>query len=269
MGAKTKIEWADATWGPIRGCSRVSAGCVHCYAETMAARFSGPGQPYDGLIRDRKWSGVVRLIPERLEDPIRWQKPRRIFVNSMSDLFHEELTDATIDRVFDVMERAPRHTFQVLTKRPHRSLSYTARRYVRGPAHVWIGTSIEDQKACGERLESIRDTAAGVRFVSAEPLLGPIDFGFRGGGESVGWVIVGGESGPGARRCDIRWIDKIVHQCENARIPVFVKQLGANVTIDGRPVKLKHPKGGDGDEWPEIGEGEEFGWFVRKFPVSR
>ena len=160
MGAKTKIEWADATWGPIRGCSRVSAGCVHCYAETMAARFSGPGQPYDGLIRDRKWSGVVRLIPERLEDPIRWQKPRRIFVNSMSDLFHEELTDATIDRVFDVMERAPRHTFQVLTKRPHRSLSYTARRYVRGPAHVWIGTSIEDQKACGERLESIRDTRA-------------------------------------------------------------------------------------------------------------
>lgn len=200
MGAKTEIAWTDATWNPLRGCSRVSEGCRNCYAETVAARFSGPGQPYEGLATRSpgRWTGEVRLVEEHLTDPLRWKKPRRIFVNSMSDLFHERVPDEWIDRIFAVMALAPRHTFQVLTKRPERMLAYL--RSDSGPRivaamlaidtppgvyehpprwplpNVWLGVSVEDQKTADERVPLLLHAPAAIRFVSYEPALGPVDF---------------------------------------------------------------------------------------------
>jgi len=222
MSAKSTIEWTDATWNPVRGCSRVSEGCRNCYAERVAARFAGPGQPYEGLVRrpstangqtEPRWNGEVRFVPGRLADPLRWKKPRRVFVNSMSDLFHERLSDQEIAAVFAVMAAADHHTFQVLTKRPERmrqwfgwletsadigrwhgaraALSYAAQ--VIGSAHgvkvpappaiygvlwplpnVWLGVSVEDQTTADERIPLLLDTPAAVRFVSYEPALGPV-----------------------------------------------------------------------------------------------
>jgi len=206
MADGTGISWTDATWNPVRGCSRVSEGCRNCYAERVAARFSGPGQPYEDLAdRERKgskWTGVVRLIPAHLADPLRWRRPRRIFVNSMSDLFHESLTNEEIAAVFGVMAAAPQHTFQVLTKRARRMREWfewigTAnldwlrtyaqraldptftKRYVdRGTTwplpNVWIGVSVENQEAADERIPDLVRTPAAVRFLSCEPLLGPV-----------------------------------------------------------------------------------------------
>lgn len=199
----TKIEWTDETWNPIRGCSRVSEGCRHCYAERVAGRFSGPGQPYEGLIaRGGQWNGQVRLVPEKLEEPLRWRKPRMIFVNSMSDLFHENVPDSFIDKVFAIMVESTWHTFQVLTKRPVRMLEYltTHRRretideaacdlalelpmpgedygwHGEWPApNIWLGVSVEDQATADERIPLLLQTPAAVRWVSAEPLLGPVD----------------------------------------------------------------------------------------------
>lgn len=193
---KTKIEWTDATWNPIRGCSRVSEGCRHCYAETMAARFSGPGMPYEGLAQmtpsGPRWTGEVRLVPEHLEDPLRWKRPRRIFVNSMSDLFHESLTFDQIDRVLDVMVEAGHHTYQILTKRAARAFEYWNRPETERRARetwercdggkfpgwplrqIWMGVSCEDQKTADERIPLLLQTPAAVRFVSCEPLIAPI-----------------------------------------------------------------------------------------------
>ena len=204
----TKIQWCDATWNPLRGCSRVSEGCRHCYAERVAARFSGPGLPYEGLTRDGRWTGEVRFVETHLLDPLRWKRPRRIFVNSMSDLFHERVPDEWIDRIFAVMALAPRHTFQILTKRPERMREYLSttrgpgntpsriiraaqatqkpeRAMLRGEyAHdvgwplrnVWIGVSVEDQATAEARVPLLLQTPAAVRFVSYEPALGPVDF---------------------------------------------------------------------------------------------
>lgn len=205
------ISWTDQTWSPIRGCSRVSQACVHCYAERVAARFSGPGQPYEGLARmtpaGPRWTGKVQLVEEHLLDPLRWKRPRRIFVNSMSDLFHEALNDEQIDVVFAVMAMAPEHTFQVLTKRPERMLAYLSgiktvgRRFLINSAiervfeskqlatgksfprfceqwplpNVWLGVSVEDQATADVRIPLLLQTPAAVRWVSAEPLLGPVD----------------------------------------------------------------------------------------------
>lgn len=217
MSDKTGIEWTDATWNPLRGCSRVSEGCRHCYAETVAARFSGPGQPYDGLATrsPARWTGKVALVEKHLADPLRWTRPRRIFVNSMSDLFHEAVPDEWIDQIFAVMALAPQHTFQVLTKRPERMRNYcealvTGKRKI-GDAirtvtldgfaarlkvaaafgvrpgsggeppyapfpNVWLGVSVEDQATADARIPLLLQTPAAVRFVSYEPALGPIDF---------------------------------------------------------------------------------------------
>lgn len=209
MGDATSIEWTDATWNPVRGCSRVSPGCEHCYAEGVAARFSGPGLPYEGLARRSsrglpQWTGEVRLVPEHLADPLRWTRPRRVFVNSMSDLFHEKLADEVIDSVFAVMLLSPRHTFQVLTKRADRMRRYFERlgayalilraadriraehpelaqvgisdpRLVPAP-WIWLGVSVEDQQRADERIPDLLCTPAAVRFVSYEPALGPVDF---------------------------------------------------------------------------------------------
>lgn len=209
MGRETSIAWTDATWNPIRGCSRVSEGCRHCYAESVAARFSGAGLPYEGLTRDGKWTGEVRVVERHFLDPLRWERPRRIFVNSMSDLFHPNVTDETIDRVFAVMALAPRHTFQVLTKRPERMRKYLADTRRNIPVYnaatkitggdfskfpgdmantrssggswwplpnVWLGVSVEDQATADARVPLLLQTPAAVRFVSYEPALGPVDF---------------------------------------------------------------------------------------------
>lgn len=273
----TNIEWTDETWNPIRGCSRVSAGCDHCYAIRQAHRQNHPGGAYEGLTKIRTrmdWSGVVRLVPEKLDEPLKWRKPRRVFVNSMSDLFHESLPFLDIDDVFETMAEADRHTYQVLTKRPERMLEFCQwrnQRWGRPPlANVWLGISVEDQRTADERIPLLLQTPAAVRFVSYEPALGPVDFGPTwmdrdryganciDGGATIDWIIVGGESGPGARPCDVAWIRSVVQQCKAAGVPCFVKQVGS------RPV-VQHPmqvgalvdapcadrKGGDPSEWPE------------------
>lgn len=302
MAQKSSIEWTDATWNPVRGCTRVSEGCRHCYAEKVAARFSGPGQAYEGLAKmldggEARWTGVLRLVEKALSQPLRWRAPRRIFVNSMSDLFHENLSDADIDKVFAVMALAHQHTMQVLTKRAKRARRYlsdptTPRRIARicidmmlagqvkpdaewpvvsigdidmpddvtmkawPLANVWIGVSVEDQETADERVPHLLDTPAVVRFLSCEPLLGPLDLnrihetfddgrahswesclngrrfdpwsdGMRSGYPKIDWVIVGGESGRGfVRALHPKWVRDIRDQCVTAGTAFFFKQWG-------------------------------------------
>jgi protein gp37 len=282
MSTNTGIQWTDATWNPIRGCSRVSEGCRNCYAEAVAARFSGHGQTDEGLARRTsngapRWTGKIMFVEKHLEDPIRWRKPRRIFVNSMSDLFHEGVTDEQLDRIFAVMAKAQRHTFQVLTKRPERMVAYTRARLVGLPLpNVWLGVSVEDQKAAYGRIKLLLDTPAAVRFLSCEPLLGPIDLtpflydeveatsmpDFESpiaSNRGLNWVIVGGESGVGARPCDLAWIRQIVTDCVASGVAVFVKQLGAYPVNNNYNIRLEHGHGGDPLEWqPDL--------RVRQFP---
>lgn len=362
----SKIEWTDTTWNPVRGCSRVSEGCRNCYAERQASRYAGPGMPFQGFASNGKWTGRVDLLPAKLGEPLHWVKPRRVFVNSMSDLFHESLSDEYIAAVFGVMVSCPQHTFQVLTKRPERMRRFFeiyaddpsmrnnwwineaclklpnggVRGFrLRAPIdsekfeNVWLGVSVEDQKTADERIPILLDTPAAVRFVSAEPLLGPVSlrafmwpvhgswrapYNSEAEAEAAGaivawhpqglvlagrpfvkWVIVGGESGPNARRCHADWIRAIVTQCARAKTACFVKQLGAHVidvngvaefeglngvgeyhtserawplgtdakdlgesTTYGAEFEVvkKHPKGGDPSEWP-------LGLRVREFPI--
>jgi protein gp37 len=332
----TGIQWTDSTWNPVTGCTKVSAGCKNCYAEGVANRFWG----------DRKFTDV-QMHEDRLIHPVRWTKPRRIFVNSMSDLFHDAVTDKFIDRVFASMALAPQHQFQVLTKRPERMLEYMApgslvkrRGFVtqaafemqrdRGGEHdarqwmepawplpnVWLGVSVEDQRSADERIPILLQTPAAIRFLSCEPLLGPVDLSRssavfnrrdairaamngaaqlnREQAESaivhpVDWVIVGGESGPRARHCDVSWIRSIVEQCKRSGVPCFTKQLGSNVRWNGIQggygagpsnlwphhaklsdphegvgyrVQLRDRKGGDMQEWPDD-------LRVREFPKEQ
>ena len=306
----TGIEWTDRVWNPVTGCTKVSPGCKHCYAETIAGRFwatqyrpvlsDGSGRTLDvistshhedylanGLARPRRFTDVL-THEDRLAEPLSWRKPQKVFVNSMSDLFHEDVPDAFIDQVFAVMALAPQHTFQVLTKRPERMREYMSAACGRvaqaiqplrtdtrpvGPVphldggeqwwplpNVWLGVSVEDQPRADERIPLLLQTPAAVRFVSCEPLLGPVDleavplpapgaevYGLRGVLQPVsekdtepddwkywtrkqsrlGWVIVGGESGPVARPCEVGWIRSLVQQCRAAAVPVFYKQGGA------------------------------------------
>jgi protein gp37 len=263
MGDRSSIEWTDATWNPTRGCSRVSEGCRNCYAERVAARFSGKGQPYEGLAvqrRGSKWTGEVRLVPGRLADPLRWRKPKRVFVNSMSDLFHEKLSNEEIGAVFGVMAACPQHTFQVLTKRPERMREWFAgggddfdiasaacARLARvgfdtgcGSAfdpdewplpNVWLGVSAEDQATADARIPLLLETPASVRFVSYEPALGPVNLGdhlildhWASAPCRIDWVIAGSESGPGARPAELDWFRSVRDQCAAAAVPFFFKQ---------------------------------------------
>lgn len=332
MSDHTEIAWTDATWNPVRGCTKVSAGCKNCYAERFAERFRGvPGHPFEQGFD-------VRLVPEALDLPLRWRKPRRIFVNSMSDLFHEAVPEEFIDRVFAVMALARQHVFQVLTKRADRMRVYlsTPRRdaaiwwaarpmsesrgryaYEALPVpfpgqgekgigiatwplpNVWLGVSVEDQRAADERIPHLLATPAAVRFISAEPLLGPVDlmpglYRQRAGDPWLDWVIAGGESGPGARPCDLDWVRSILRRCRTAGVPAFCKQLGAHVVdrndagfdgegkpgawptgpepefAEGEPryqgepvrVRLRDRKGGDPQEWPED-------LRIRQFPTPQ
>ena len=223
---KTTIEWTDATWNPVTGCTEVSPGCDHCYARRVAERFGGSKAFPHGF--------NLTLHEDRLQQPRRWLKPRRIFVNSMSDLFHKDVPDAFIDRVFDTMNSAAQHTYQILTKRPERMRRVVADYYAYTEAssvgflrsvplpNVWLGVSIESN-AFAWRADMLRETPAAVRFLSLEPLLGPIDaVDFTG----IDWVIVGGESGPGARPMARAWVRDVRDRCVAAGIRFFFKQWG-------------------------------------------
>jgi protein gp37 len=217
MSDGSSIEWTEATWNPVTGCTKVSPGCAHCYAETFAERFRGvPGHPYSVGFD-------LTLRPERLELPLTWKRPRMIFVNSMSDLFHEAVPEEFICSVFDTMRRAHWHTFQLLTKRPERAVTM-ADAVGPWPANVWMGTSVESQRWVA-RVDCLRSVPAATRFLSCEPLLGPVHLELEG----IHWVIAGGESGPRARRMLPEWVESVRDQCLSQSVPFFFKQWG---TID-------------------------------------
>jgi protein gp37 len=332
----SKIEWTDRTWNPVRGCSRVSEGCRNCYAERIAGRFSGPKQPFRTFAvmtgGGARWTGYVELIEAKLDQPLRWRKPSRVFVNSMSDLFHEGLSNEDIASVFGVMAEASQHTFQVLTKRPRRMLQWFewvksqgtsiaaelvkqgggwpwARRQSAEAAvcsyharfalehvlwkfpipippwplpNVWLGVSVEDQATANRRVPLLLQTPAAKRLVSYEPALGPVNFRpwlfalTRDGNRAkhLDWIIVGGESGPGARVFDLAWARSTVAQCRGqGGVACFVKQLGSRIRIHRR-----------GPDWDGPGPESDFkivrtkgkgavprGWpaafHVREFPA--
>jgi protein gp37 len=233
MSEHSKIEWTEATWNPVRGCTKISPGCKHCYAETFAERFRGvPDHPYaDGF--------DPRLVPDKLLEPLRWSSARTVFVNSMSDLFQDPIPDAYIDAVATIMLHANWHTYQVLTKRADRLRSVLSRdlRGVAAASHIWWGVSVEDRRYGLPRIEHLRETPARTRFLSIEPLLedlGTIDL------TGIHWVIVGGESGPGARPMQKVWVESLRDQCAQANVPFFFKQWGGvqkgkhGRTLDGR-----------------------------------
>lgn len=273
----TSIEWTDVTWNPVTGCSKVSPGCAHCYAERVTHRFNRDALPWTPA------NAAVNVVlhPERLDAPLHWRKPRRVFVNSMSDLFHENVPDEFIARVFAVMALSPWHTYQVLTKRPELMHAYMTDFALRVNAHgwpegvpmaprfranglpnavdwplpnVWLGVSVENQHWADERIPLLLQTPAAVRFVSCEPLLGPVDLSRWMGCNDPGcctpwldWVIVGGESGPKARPMDLAWARSLRDQCRAASVPFFMKQLGGarpGASLEALPDDLRVR------EWP-------------------
>lgn len=306
MSDNTKIEWSDATWNPMTGCDEVSPGCDHCYAKTFAERWRGiPGHYFENGFD-------VQLRPDKLDQPLRWRKPRKIFVNSMSDLFHKDVPDEYIARVFAVMAATPHHTYQVLTKRHGRMRSllsngefrkavqhrvsyvgdddYSARHYRVWPLpNVWLGVSVEDQKRADLRIPALLDTPAAVRFLSCEPLLGPVDLGFgdphrnhesddvngyphpricltcsteeheveyfrrEPGGHGVDWVIVGGESGRGARPMHPQWARSLRDQCAQAGVPFHFKQWGEWAPVGLGIGKFDPPERLIGDALDDMG----------------
>lgn len=221
MADKTAIEWTNATWNPVTGCTKISPGCDNCYAERFSERFRDvPGHPFEHGFD-------LKLRPERITQPLKWRKPKMIFVNSMSDLFHKEIPNHYIDQVFETMERANWHVFQVLTKRSSLMKKYINNRYgaeESAPAHIWLGASVEDapQKS---RIKHVRDMRANTRFLSLEPLIGDLgDLNLKG----IHWVIAGGESGPGHRPIEEAWVLSIRDQCASQRVAFFFKQWGGN-----------------------------------------
>jgi protein gp37 len=242
MSTNSRIEWTEATWNPVIGCTKISAGCKHCYAEVMARRLKAIGVPgYEyGFKR-------IRLRTEKVDEPLRRSKPTVYFVNSMSDLFHPQVPNGFIDQVFETMIAAQWHTFQVLTKRPERMAEYFENRRV--PHHIWLGTSVENRRHGVPRIAFLRRVGAPVRFLSVEPLLediGEIDL------TGIAWVIVGGESGIGARRMDISWVRSIQRQCEAAGVTFFFKQWGAHGPDGIRRSKKANGRMLDGQIWNQM-----------------
>jgi protein gp37 len=332
---KTKISWTDRTWNPTRGCARVSEGCRNCYAERQARRFAGPGQPYEGLIDAHgRWNGEARFVAEHLGDPFRWRDPQVVFVDSMSDLFHEDITDEQIAAVFGVMAVCSQHTFQILTKRPARMRAWfnrcgdpvrecIAEALKHLPVHqkgyavteptgrvawtglvawplpnVWLGVSVEDQDAADNRIDLLLKTDAAVRFLSCEPLLGPINLRGIGAspdddedvrinalagtysvsrrgeddeddedeyGTKIDWVIAGAESGPGARDCSVQWLRWLRDQCAEELVAFFLKQASTrgSEAVGGPLITLganSRRKGGGIIELPYL-DGEQHAAF--------
>ena len=233
---RSQIEWTEATWNPVTGCTQVSPGCANCYAMRFAERFRGvPGHPYE-----RGFD--LQLRPERLDQPLRWKKPRTIFVNSMSDLFHPDVPDDYIQQVFAVMQQASQHRFQVLTKRSERlaELSPT----LPWPENIWMGVSVENQHWTS-RIDDLRQTGAKIKFLSCEPLLGPLDLDLDG----IDWVIAGGESGPGARPMDGDWVRGVRDQCGETATAFFFKQWGAHRECGERVGKKRAGRMLDARTW--------------------
>jgi protein gp37 len=238
----TRIEWTDATWNPVRGCTKISPGCAHCYAETFAERFRDvPGHPYEQGFD-------LRLVPGKLADPLRWRTPKMVFVNSMSDLFHQDVPDAYIQDVVEVMLRASWHTYQVLTKRSARmrELLQTKLREAADAEQIWWGVSVENRRDGLPRVEDLRASPARTRFLSVEPLLEDLEpFDLTG----IHWVILGGESGPGARPMNKEWVTVIRDRCQTAGVPFFFKQWGgtrkgkAGRSLDGQTYDQIPPTG--------------------------
>jgi protein gp37 len=291
MAQNSSIEWCDATWSPVVGCRKVSAGCDSCYAIRSSRRMAGnPNEKissvFTGLTQIQNgrpnWTGVFRELPERLDLPLSWKKPRRVFVNSMSDLFGEGVSDGFIAQVWGVMGRASQHQYQILTKRPERMLSFVSDTFPNPLPNIWLGVSVEDQKTAGERIPLLLRTPAAVRFLSCEPLLGLVDLrsfltpwceGCGGTGETSGhysspdgceacedcggsgidegsdsplsWVIAGAESGPGARPMEEQWVREIKEDCQAADVPFFYKQ---SATPSGQKI---HTPELDGRRWME------------------
>ena len=211
--ANTKIEWTEATWNPVTGCTKISEGCRNCYAEKMAKRLQAMG------VKRYRNGFQLTLHPDLIDVPLQWKKPRKIFVNSMSDLFHSEVPDEFILKVFETMNRAPQHIFQVLTKRPERVAAMAHQ--LNWSSNIWMGTSVESMRVV-ERVDHLRKVPARIRFLSCEPLLGPLQLNLDG----IHWVIVGGESGPGARPLDGEWVRGIRDQCIRKGVAFFFKQWG-------------------------------------------
>ncbi len=252
MSDNSSIEWTDATWNPVTGCTKVSPGCKHCYAERFAERFRGvPGHPFEQGFDLRLWAN-------RLDLPLRWKEPRRIFVNSMSDLFHKDVPGEFIDRVFDVMSRAAQHIFQVLTKRPDRLKTWANARYREQdqadarpwPSHVWAGVSVETE-AYLWRVKDLQQVPARIRFLSVEPLLGPVDLDAKIL-KGIHWVIVGGESGPGARPMQPEWVRLIRKRCQQHGVRFFFKQWGAYTPEGKRVGKKAAGRTLDGRTWDDL-----------------
>ena len=237
MADGSAIEWTDATWNPVTGCTKITAGCDNCYAERFAERWRGiPRHPFENGFD-------LTLRPERLDQPLRWKRSRMIFVNSMSDLFHKNVPSDFIDSVFDTMEASDWHVFQVLTKRSSRMRDYLRNRYrdCTPPIHIWLGVSVEDAKGA-TRITHLRSAPAAVRFLSVEPLIGPVGHIDLSG---IHWVIAGGESGPGARILNIEWARQIRDECARQNVSFFFKQWGG----------LRPKTGGrelDGREWNQF-----------------
>jgi protein gp37 len=244
MGLNSAIEWTDATWNPTTGCDQVSPGCDHCYALTLAKRLQAMGNPRyqrDGNPRTSGPGFGLTIHRDKIREPYRWRKPRRVFVNSMSDLFHASVPTEFIQDVFDVMADLPQHQFQVLTKRPRRMVTVIRDWYESNGRdivpNVWLGTSVEDQKWADKRIPLLCDAPARVRFLSCEPLLGPIRVSQM---DSLGWVIVGGESGWQARPMEAEWVRSLRDQCRTAGVAFFFKQWGGRTpkaggrTLEGR-----------------------------------
>jgi protein gp37 len=236
----TKVEWADATWSPVTGCTPVSAGCEHCYAKRLATRF-----PHVHGTQESQWPDFIDCIPfsqpvvhrDRMDKPLHWRKPRRVFVCSMGDLFHEDVSVATALDVLRIAASCPQHTFMILTKRPERMR--TVMHHVRGiTENIWLGVTAENQATADARLPILREIPAALRFVSCEPLLEEVKLDLTG----IGWVIVGGETGPGARRMEPEWVYRIQDDCEGAGVPFFFKKWGG-----GNNSRLVY-----GLEWNEV-----------------
>ena len=256
--AKSKIEWTDATWNPVRGCKKISPGCKHCYASLFAERWRGiPGHPYEQGFD-------LRLVPEKLLEPLQWGRSRMVFVNSMSDLFQDEIPDAYITKVFEVMLAAKWHIFQVLTKRPKRMREFLVRYYpdLHQYPHIWLGVSVENRKHGLPRIPVLREAPAGIKFLSVEPLLeqlGPFDL------TGIDWVIVGGESGPGARPMASEWVYSVKESCRLYGVSFFFKQWGgfqkkkAGRSLNGRNY----------DEMPSVAFGPPPSLEVRRQEQAR
>lgn len=249
MAGLSDIEWTDATWNPISGCTIVSPGCTNCYAMRMAARLQAMGHPsYQGVTRKSggrpKWTGRLHLNEAVLDAPMRWRAPRKIFVNSMSDLFQDGIPDEFIARVWDVMVRADHHTFQILTKRPENMLRVVTQNNLAVRSNIWLGASVESA-AYKDRIEKLRRAPAGVRFVSFEPLIGGVG---RVNLSGIHWAIVGGESGPGARPMKVEWINTLEKECRRQDVAFFFKQWGGvNKKAAGREYR-----GRTWSEFPQI-----------------